>query len=412
MSNALAIATATATLSQLIAAALDGAHVAGATVTALRPDAPSGLPNPGVNVFLYQATPNAALRNPDLPTRGPDGRLLRRPQVALDLHYLLSFYGDDTKLEQQRLLGAVAIGLHAQAVLTRDAIRHVQTTVPFLAGADLADQSELVRLAPVNFSLEDLSKLWSFLLKIDYVLSAAYVASVVLIETDDAVPPPALPVLAAKLYALPFAQPVIATIADAAGGPIGPDSQIALTGRNLSVPGRTAAVLIGGQSITPLTASATRLTAALPAGLAAGAESAQVAHALLLGVPPVAHAQGVLSAAASFVLHPLIRASGSPPVYAVAVQTLPGPPPVRQVTVGVRPTARAGQRALLELLPSGLAGAHLVDGGVLAADTDTLAFVLPAIPPGTYLVRVRVDGAESPFALDAAGTPVAPVLTL
>ncbi len=412
MSNALAIATATATLSQLITASLDGANVAGATVTALRPDAPSGLPSPGVNVFLYQATPNAALRNPDLPTRGPTGQLLRRPQVALDLHYLLSFYGDDSKLEPQRLLGAVAIGLHAQPVLTRDAIRHVQTTVPFLAGSNLADQSELVRLAPVNFSLEDLSKLWSFLLKIDYVLSAAYIASVVLIETDDAVPPPALPVLAATVSALPFARPVITAIADAAGGPIGPDSQLVVSGRNLAVPGRTTSMLIGGQSVTPLSAIATRLTAALPAGLAAGAESVQVAQSLLLGVPPVAHPQGFLSDIASFVLHPLIRASGTPPVYAITLQTLPGPPPVRQVTVGVRPTVQAGQRALLELLPPGVAGVHLVDGGVQTADTDTLAFVLPAIPPGTYLVRVRVDGAETPLALDASGTPVAPVLTL
>ena len=52
--------------------------------------------------------------------------------------------------------------------------------------SNLETQTELVRFTPIAFSLEELSKLWSFLLKIDYVLSTAYVASVVLIEADDA----------------------------------------------------------------------------------------------------------------------------------------------------------------------------------------------------------------------------------
>src|SRR5262249_38186519 len=150
---------------------IDASHVSGAHVTALPPDASSGLPNPGINIFLYQVSPNPALRNADLPTRASKGALLRRPQIALDLHYLLTFYGDEASLEQQRLLGAVALALHAYPELPRTLIDHVETATPYLAGAGLSQQSELVRFVPVNFSLEELSKLWSFLLKIDYVLS-------------------------------------------------------------------------------------------------------------------------------------------------------------------------------------------------------------------------------------------------
>ena len=163
-------------------------------------------------MFLYQVTPNPSLRNSDLPTRAADGTLLKRPRAALDLHYLLTFHGDDASLEQQRLLGAVVRELHANPVLTPAMIASVEQSVSFLAGSDLDQQPELVRFTPISFSIEELSKLWSFLLKVDYVLSTAYVASVVFIETDVPPPPPALPVISPTVAALPFAQPVIAAI--------------------------------------------------------------------------------------------------------------------------------------------------------------------------------------------------------
>jgi hypothetical protein len=82
-------------------------------VSTLSPDAPTGIAIPGINVFLYQISPNAALRNQDLPTRTHDNKLLRKPQAAVDLHYLLTFYGDYSTLEPQRLLGAATLALHA-----------------------------------------------------------------------------------------------------------------------------------------------------------------------------------------------------------------------------------------------------------------------------------------------------------
>src|SRR5262249_36156762 len=147
-----------------------------------------------------------------------------------------------------------------------------------------------------NFSLEEMSKLWSVFLKTDYVLSVAYVASVVLIETDDAVPPPPLPVLAPNVYVLPFPQPAITQIISAAGAgvPIVPGSQIVLMGQNLLTsvspgsPPSTAAitVLIGGHQLTPDAATSTQVTVTLPPGLSAGAQTAQVAQSLQLGTPP------------------------------------------------------------------------------------------------------------------------------
>src|SRR5438105_4270202 len=124
MSNFLAIATTTATLRQLLAEAI-AADVPGAVITTVRPDgARAGTPTVGVNLYLMQVAPNPHWRNVDLPTRRSDGlSVLQRPQAALDLTYLMTFYGDETRLEPQRLLGSVTRTLHAQPLLTRQRIR-------------------------------------------------------------------------------------------------------------------------------------------------------------------------------------------------------------------------------------------------------------------------------------------------
>ena len=107
MSNALAIATVTATLRAIINDAAKSV-VSDAVATYIAPDAKTPDSPPGVNVYLYQATPNPAWVNTDLPTRQADGSLLQRPRTGLDLRYLLTFHGDDADLVPQLLLGAVA----------------------------------------------------------------------------------------------------------------------------------------------------------------------------------------------------------------------------------------------------------------------------------------------------------------
>src|SRR5262245_5978359 len=124
MSNFRAIATVTATLQRALQAAIQS-DVAGATVSTVRPAEGTNthLPTTGVNLYLYQVSQNPHRSNLDLPTRRSAGDLVQRPQIALDLHYLFSFYGDETKLEPQRLLGSSVAFLHSQPMITRSQIQ-------------------------------------------------------------------------------------------------------------------------------------------------------------------------------------------------------------------------------------------------------------------------------------------------
>ncbi|MGA9365503.1 MAG: DUF4255 domain-containing protein [Bacteroidota bacterium] len=192
MSNALAIATVTTALAQIVRSAAQSV-VDGAEVVTGRPD-PTATPGHRIHLFLYQVSPNGAMRNDDLPTRSPDGKLVSRPTVALDLHYLLAFYGDETQLETQRMLGAVVRDLHSKPVLTSAMIQNAIASQSFLAGSNLADAFEQVKFTPLAVSLEELSKLWSVFFQTPYALSVAYQGTVVLIQSEEAVQH-ALPVL-------------------------------------------------------------------------------------------------------------------------------------------------------------------------------------------------------------------------
>jgi hypothetical protein len=210
MSNYLAIATVTATLHQLITKAVQ--VVPDAKVTAGRPKEPPPTGEPTANIYLYHVVPNAALRNDDLPTRRDNATLIQRPQIALDLQYLITFYDDGSlQLAAQRMLGSTVSILHAQPLLTPAEIHAAITTAPFdtqLAASDLEQQVAAVRLTPVTLNLEELSRLWTVFSQTTHALSIAYNASVVLIEADD-VPSQDLPVREPRVITGPHHIPQI-----------------------------------------------------------------------------------------------------------------------------------------------------------------------------------------------------------
>jgi hypothetical protein len=416
VSNHLAIATVTATLRELLKSAVT-ADVAGADVSMVRPDgAATGTPPTGVNIFLYQVTPSAAARNEDLPTRAGDGHMLNRPRVGLDLHYLFTFYGQETDLEPQRVLGSVVRTLHARPVLTRKQVTNAITGFPFLSASNLADDVELVKFTPLPLSLEELSKLWSVFFQTTYRLSVAYQGTVVLIESDDAFASP-LPVRLRNLYVETFSDPYVERVVAASGDddPIVAGAGVRVLGKNLL--GDFTELVIGGQPpVAPLPGGTdTELQVALPAALKAGLQGLQVQRPRAMGTPPVDH-PGVESNVAPFVLTPRIAQVGG--VYQVSVAgsvTEPDGTRSADVTVQVEPQVGARQRVALLLNETAATGsaAFTFPDDARSADTGSLTVHVAGAkpPPAQYLLRVRVDGADSPLEL-AGGTYSDPKVTL
>jgi hypothetical protein len=404
MSNHLAIATVTSALRNAVANALAADQLGmAADVTTLRPDAlGSDTLKTGVNLYLYQVAFNPAFQNEDLPARRADGRLLRRPQVALDLHYLVSCFGNDADLEPQRLLGSVARTLHARPILARESITRTiqrQDAPRWIATSDLAEQIEPVRFTPLPLSLEELSKIWSVFFQTRYTLSVAYAGSVVLIESDD-VAEPALPVRERHLTVAPLRQPVIEQVrtAEGEGQPILAGAKLLILGRQLG--GDAATVLIGGREIPARDATATRIAFDLPADLPAGPHGLQVAMPLVPGGP----ARGVESNLASFVLQPRVGAASVAGIEGSGSEARAG-----RVVVQVAPPVGASQRAVLLLNGfGGNTGALRFTAQPRAAASETLAFPVSGVPAGEYLVRVQVDGAESALTVDDTGAYASP----
>jgi len=398
MSNYLAIATVTAALQQLLQGPVGNA-VSGATVGFSRPAKNGSGKDVGVNVYLYQVTPNAAFRNADLPTRRSDGSLVRTPLAALDLHYLFTFHGRDDILDPQLMLGAVASTLQAQPLLSTQNISAAVGAFPSLAGSGLDTQVERVKFTPSALSLEEFTKLWSAFFQVEYSLSIAYQASVVLIQSDDT-PQESLPVQARNVYAMPFRQPTITQVINqsGAGQPILSTSTIVIQGSQLLAD--STQVRIGNLVVTPPTVTDKAIILPVPAALQAGLLGLQVIQQLLIGTPPQLH-PGVESNVAPLVLHPVVTSASATAV---------------QVTVTFKPTAQLGQRVtlLLNQVSGGSPAAYTFSLPPLTVSTNSLAFPISDVQGGgaIYFVRITVDGAESPLDLNPSSPTFGPTVTV
>ena len=390
---------------------------------------------PGANIFLFQVTPNAALLNASVPTRRADGAPAQRPQSALILHYLISVWGtgeeDEKELKAQNVLAAVIRKLNAQPELTR---KNIEDTLVMdgTVSSNLADQVERVRFTMKTLSLEDLSKLWSVMFQTPYFLSVVYEASVVLIEADEP-PLQSFPVLERNLYVKTFREPVIERVSAKTGtqDPITDGTTIRITGRMLK--GDVTRVLVDGDMMQPVSVhvvSDREIECVLPAGsLNAGMHGLQVSNEILMGKYDPANAidkrtphRGTESLVSVFVLSPLIVPGNihHAPNAAVPADT--------DVTISaIAPVIGKRQRVVLllnELQPVSPpapepppAKAYSFSRRDSAPgdpdETGTVVFETKGIVPGTYLLRLQVDGAATALDIDpATGQFIGPTITI
>ncbi|WP_327224974.1 Pvc16 family protein [Streptomyces platensis] len=215
MSNALAVATVTQALALLIEHHLHPEIDMAVSVETRKP--PSDPPTePTITVFLYQVSHNPSMRNSDLATRASDGTLLKRPAAAIDLHFVISAYGEETELVGQRLIGSVVRTLHEIPVLPKELIEEAARR-PYLAGSDLTESPQKVRFTPTQMDVDETSKLWGMLHNTPYSLSVVYQASLVLLDGHQK-PVPAKPVQRPDVRVLPFGAPGAPEPGGVAGG--------------------------------------------------------------------------------------------------------------------------------------------------------------------------------------------------
>ena len=179
------------------------------TVSTLAPDLIEDTSDNQVNLFLYRVTPNTGWCNTGLSSRDYQGNRTDNQPLAVDLHYLLTAYAKKD-FYAEALLGVAMQCLHEIPVLSRDAIRQRQNNswkndqdplIQALANDTLANQAEQIKIVPQLLSPDEISKLWTAT-EMHYRPTAAYLASVVLIEREEAKSSP-LPVLTRSVTAMP-----------------------------------------------------------------------------------------------------------------------------------------------------------------------------------------------------------------
>jgi hypothetical protein len=423
MSTALAIASVTAVLRDLLNNGLIdhdvSSSVGNVTVSALPPDRiqADGSEKSQLNLFLYQVTPNQGWRNTALPSRdGRGDRLINQP-LALDLHYLLTAYGAKD-LHGEILLGYGMQLLHEQPVLTRAAVRRslapptqvsggggLPTELAELALSKLAEQVELIKIVPQPMTTEEISKLWSAF-QAKYRPSAAYLASVVLIESERPTRV-ALPVGERRLHVVQLRPPVISGVLPQF---VKANESVTICGQNLRA--HRVKVLFGALETIPEAEKIgdDRIEVAVPPGLRAGINTVRVIHELDFKTPSEPH-HGFESNVGVFVLRPTIT-----PTPLNVTGSVVGGHTMKKGMLRITFTPKVGkaQQVVAVLnqvdvpageIPRAYTFPAPLSNGITdpqIEETDTIDIPFNNVAEGAYLVRVQVAGAENELGIDGA----------
>ncbi|MBW4501582.1 MAG: DUF4255 domain-containing protein [Scytonema hyalinum WJT4-NPBG1] len=422
MSNALSIATVTGVIKYLLENGLVSDAIASSVgdviVTALPPDRISvGTDERAqLNLFLYQVTQN---RNVDWVSQEFRHRHSKisataytNPPLALDLHYLLTAYGPKD-FQAEILLGYAMQMLHKSPVIASDLIENAlknasQTSTSSIFSqalasvsvSVLAEQIGQIKISPEFFKMEETSKIWSAL-QTHYRPSATYLASMVLIENRTH--------QAEGFDAIPLSQPHIEQVIVPAQSeqPIVVGSTLLIQGKRLQ--GEVTKIRFGSREkmLPPRDVKETQIILLVPPDLYAGVQGVQVIHQTI-GNPGQTHNNIMESNVVPFVLHPTITAS--------VAQVQAGEGDLRSAEISVKFNPKVGniQRVVL-LLNQMLNNEPFAYSWTVAPrteDTDTITIPVKNVQPGTYLVRVQVDGAQSPLYKNQTGEYDSPQVTI
>jgi hypothetical protein len=349
-----------------------------------------------LNLYLYHMSENPYLKNQEIPEEGYPAAY-GHPPLSLNLQYIFTAFGStetgaDADREAQLILGDAMRVLHEFAIIAAN-LMQLKSPGKTILDTSLLDEYDQVKLTLQPKSLDEISKIWTALPKVNFRRSVTYEAAVVQIESQQ---PRTLgpPVRQQNVFALPLQSPQIREvflqppqlgikIAAAEEGEV-----LRLVGGNFKAPNTTVLMDDVAAAISSLLNE--RLDVVVPTGkLLAGVHSLVVLQDMMVTVIPgkaSVKRGGFSSNAVGFQLLPKIT---GPATAAAGVVSVPVQPAVPWTL----------QRDLLL--------GDFVVPAVPPKPGDPpitlLKFQLPTDTPiasGTYLVRVRVDGAESRLQVD------------
>jgi hypothetical protein len=264
--SATTIAQVTAAIKGLLKANLTST----VSVTLLQPS--DNLTNNSLNLYLYRVAEIPQLKNTDWPGDRKHGPA-NVPALSLDLYYLLTPFADPPGSGQDDLPPAHQLLGQAMQILYEYPVLNDVHTVGFdfdrFPGInDLRDAFDkiTVRLHPV--SVDEISKIWSMFNQ-PYRLSVVYQVSLVQIAPTAPARRPAPPVMVTGLDVFPLDPPRLAALDPPQGGASG---TLTLRGFGLARQGFISSVRFGGQPVEPSSVAANQLQILLPARLEAGPE--------------------------------------------------------------------------------------------------------------------------------------------
>jgi hypothetical protein len=446
--SATAIAQVTVALKELLKATVDNA----VEVSLLQPS--DTLTKNSINLYLFRVIENAQLRNTDWRgdrTRPPQ----KTPALALELFYLLTPHADAPQPGQNVLPSAhTLLGTAMRVFHDHPIVNDVHTpgfdfdTLPNVGDLRAAFDKIIVRLQ--STSVEELSKIWTMFNQ-PYRLSIVYQVSLVQIAPTRPARSVSAPVQVTGLDVVPFAPPYVAAIDPSRGGA---GTAITLTGDRFTRPGFETRITVGGRPVAA-TALATRsATVGVPIDLDEGPQ--QEVRVLLDGRPsePVIYEvspwisrltpqRGAPGGGPAPPLDVIVDIAGEDLQTAAGVAvslrgaaiahtvidsthlriTIPPTEPNGFSTIGVTANGRSSNTRRFEVVPLAratvpavpvvgapvridgerLSGTNVrVDFGtatvVIGANGTPTQVQVPRVPrldPGTYEIRVTVDGRDS-----------------
>jgi len=349
-----------------------------------------------VNLLLYRTEQNAAWRNRPLPTQPETST----PPLPLDLEYLVTAYGEDEREEVgQYILGQAMRFLHDYPFIPR---QRFQLALP---EANVHQQIERVKVTERPLSTDELSKLWT-VFQTQYRISAAYVATVVLIDSR-APSRSALPVLTRGkddrgFDAIAGSPPSIDSARAASGfGAVTLGNDLLVEGQHLDIAGFKASVrqgLLGSDVLPPpvtlpvTPVDPTQVRVKLPplgGGVAAAWPAGIYSIALVLSMPGQ---PDYATNEVPFALAPVIKVT--PDVLPVIAGTF-------TVMIEATPQIRAGQTVLVLWDGLPIAPTSVTTPGNPNLPT-TVKFKVTS-GAGIHRVRLRVDGIDSILMKPKAG---------